>query len=156
MPRKLRSTSSGGKPSAVRKLHDTTSTSHEASVSTSSPGDAPSSRSDSSEPGPSTSRQAGAAGSRRGCRSQTFLDLLDESDFSESDDDWLPEAVTSAGRLIGVEEAVTSSDSDSEEDLQEISVSSTVGEPRTRTLCTQCKIYLCSYAKRNCFFEFHV
>ncbi|XP_047493846.1 piggyBac transposable element-derived protein 2-like isoform X2 [Penaeus chinensis] len=119
----MRRTGRGGKPSAVRK--------HEASVSTSSPGGAPSSRSDSSEPGPSTSRQAGAAGSRRGCRSQTFLDLLDESDFSESDDDWLPEAVTSAGRLIGVEEAVTSSDSDSEEDLQEKSVSSTVGEPRT-------------------------
>jgi len=38
--------------------------------------------------------------------------------------------VTSSGRLIGVEEAVTSSDSDSEEDLQEISVSSTAGEPR--------------------------
>nr|XP_027236389.1 uncharacterized protein LOC113827669 [Penaeus vannamei] len=133
MPRKLRSTSSGDKPSVVRKHDDPTSTSQEA-------GGAPSSRSYSSEPGPSTSRQTDAARLRRGSnyshtgdgKSQTrsFLDLLDESDFSESDDDWLPEAVTSSGRLIGVEEAVTSSDSDSEEDLQEISVSSTAGEPR--------------------------
>ncbi|ROT73080.1 hypothetical protein C7M84_008503, partial [Penaeus vannamei] len=133
MPRKLRSTSSGDKPSVVRKHDDPTSTSQEA-------GGAPSSRSYSSEPGPSISRQTDAARLRRGSnyshtgdgKSQTrsFLDLLDESDFSESDDDWLPEAVTSSGRLIGVEEAVTSSDSDSEEDLQEISVSSTAGEPR--------------------------
>ncbi|XP_027218790.2 piggyBac transposable element-derived protein 4 isoform X1 [Penaeus vannamei] len=129
MPWKLRSSSSGDKPSAVRKHDDPTSTSQEAGDSTSSPGGAPSSRSYSSGPGSSTTRQAGTAGLRRGCQTQSFLDLLDESDFSESDDDWLPEAVTSAGRLIGVEEAVTSSDSDSEEDLQETSVSS-AGEPR--------------------------
>ncbi|ROT86068.1 putative piggyBac transposable element-derived protein 3-like [Penaeus vannamei] len=134
MPWKLRSSSSGDKPSAVRKHDDPTSTSQEAGDSTSSPGGAPSSRSYSSGPGSSTSRQAGAAG-RRGCQTQSFLDLLDESDFSESDDDWLPEAVTSAGRLIGVEEAVTSSDSDSEEDLQETSVSS-AREPRRLTITT--------------------
>nr|XP_027227764.1 piggyBac transposable element-derived protein 3-like [Penaeus vannamei] len=86
MPRKLRSTSSGDKPSVVRKHDDPTSTSQEA-------GGAPSSRSYSSEPGPSTSRQTDAARLRRGCQTRSFLDLLDESDFSESDDDWLPEAV---------------------------------------------------------------
>ncbi|XP_069995763.1 uncharacterized protein [Penaeus vannamei] len=59
MPRKLRSTSSGDKPSVVRKHDDPTSTSQEA-------GGAPSSRSYSSEPGPSTSRQTDAARLRRG------------------------------------------------------------------------------------------
>ncbi|ROT72059.1 Retrovirus-related Pol polyprotein from transposon opus [Penaeus vannamei] len=58
MPRKLRSTSSGDKPSVVRKHDDPTSTSQEA-------GGAPSSRSYSSEPGPSTSRQTDAARLRR-------------------------------------------------------------------------------------------
>ncbi|XP_069995762.1 uncharacterized protein [Penaeus vannamei] len=66
MPRKLRSTSSGDKPSVVRKHDDPTSTSQEAGESTSSPGGAPSSRSYSSEPGPSTSRQTDAARLRRG------------------------------------------------------------------------------------------
>ncbi|XP_050703649.1 piggyBac transposable element-derived protein 2-like [Eriocheir sinensis] len=27
---------------------------------------------------------------------------------------------------------------------------------RTRTFCCRCKVFLCNYAKRNCFFEFHV
>nr|XP_027217459.1 piggyBac transposable element-derived protein 2-like [Penaeus vannamei] len=27
---------------------------------------------------------------------------------------------------------------------------------RTRTLCSQCNVFLCNYAKRNCFLEFHV
>lgn len=64
------------------------------------------------------------------CPAQALLDLLDESDFSDEDDDWLPEAVTTSGRRIGLEDTVTSSDSDSEEELQENFVSTSAGDQR--------------------------
>ncbi|KAK4320484.1 hypothetical protein Pmani_008650 [Petrolisthes manimaculis] len=88
-------------------------------------------RSNGEEPGPSTSRQARTSQPKRACRAQSFLDHLDESDFSASEDEeWTP---GSSGRLAGsgtTSDLEGDSDEDSEEELQGSSVSTSSSDPR--------------------------